>query len=345
MAYATYNGMGLHVWQYTPELEESYYLHLGIASEFYVMSLMGYKVALLLLYLQLFNVVKRFRVACYITMFYTIGYLFCNLITQFLGCDPPQKTWQADLPGHCINTVAANIAYGAGHMSSDLIIALLPLPMVWRLQMRTMREKVGITIVLGSGFIAWAIACIRYAVSTYDMVSYDRTWLAGIGFTFSILEVNTGLICACVPTLKPLLRTAQRSASEYYGSRKGSFAWASKGSRKGSIGNKLSNSDPSNRSGSHGSKSEMKVPKKSMSIPLIETGSTTSTLHSHNPFEDPEAQAYVDSNQPPVISPTLLHNPAHYYNRPRHQPSSSLSPTSPSDRTYYPKPMSIQRPA
>ena len=45
---------------------------------------------------------------------------------------------------------------------------------------------------------AWAIACIRWAISTYNMLSYDRPWWAGISFLFSILEVNTGLICACV---------------------------------------------------------------------------------------------------------------------------------------------------
>jgi hypothetical protein len=36
------------------------------------------------------------------------------------------------------------------------------------------------------------------------MLSYDRPWWAGISFLFSILEVNTGLICACVATLNPV---------------------------------------------------------------------------------------------------------------------------------------------
>lgn len=52
---------------------------------------------------------------------------------------------------------------------------------------------------------AWAVAVVRYALSTYDQLTYDRPWWAGISFTFSILELNTGLICACVPTFSPLL--------------------------------------------------------------------------------------------------------------------------------------------
>ena len=201
---ATHHGMGQHVWTYTPELSKEYYYWLGVASEFYVLSLAGYKTALLLLYLQLFKVNNKFRWACYITLFYTNGYLFCNFITEFLGCDPPARTYDKSIPGHCINTIAANIAYGVGHMSSDLIIAVLPLPMVWRLNLKTVKEKIGISLVLTTGFLAWAVACARFIVSTYDLTSYDRTWYAGIGFMLSVLEVNTGLICSCTPALKPL---------------------------------------------------------------------------------------------------------------------------------------------
>jgi hypothetical protein len=223
LAIATYHGMGQHVWTFTPELNKQYYYWLGVASEFYVLSLAGYKTALLLLYLQLFKVNNKFRWACYITLVYTNGYLFCNFITEFLGCSPPAKTYDKSLKGHCINTVAANIAYGVGHMSSDLIIALLPLPMVWRLQLKTTREKIGISLVLTTGFLAWGVACARFIVSTYDMVSHDRTWYAGIGFMLSVLEVNTGLICSCTPALKPLIRVVKDNSQKWslkYNSRK-----------------------------------------------------------------------------------------------------------------------------
>ena len=223
LATATYHGMGQHIWTFSKELQSEYYYWLSVASEFYVLSLAGYKTALLLLYLQLFKVNKTFRWACYITLFYTNGYLFCNFITEFLGCSPPAKTYNKQLPGHCINTIAANIAYGVGHMSSDLIIAILPLPMVWRLALKSVREKVGISLVLTTGFLAWAVACARFIVSTYDQEVYDRTWYAGIGFMLSVLEINTGLICGCTPALKPLfhnIRDHSQKWSQRYNSRK-----------------------------------------------------------------------------------------------------------------------------
>ncbi|KAI2470873.1 hypothetical protein F4781DRAFT_152870 [Annulohypoxylon bovei var. microspora] len=232
MANATYHGMGLHIWQFTPELNSEYYLWIGISSEFYVLSLAGFKTSLLLLYLQIFGVHRKFRIACYITMFYTLGYLTCNALTEFLGCHPIAKKWHSNLPGHCINTIAANIAYGAGHMTSDLIIGILPLWMVWRLQFPTTKQKIGLSLALSSGLIAWAVACVRWAISTYNMLSYDRPWWAGISFTFSILEVNTGLICACAATFSPLFNVFTSRVRDW--TTRASMSWHNH-SRKASV--------------------------------------------------------------------------------------------------------------
>jgi hypothetical protein len=46
------------------------------------------------------------------------------------------------------------------------------------------------------------------------MLSYDRPWWAGISFAFSILEVNTCLICGCVVTFSPLLSARPRKPSK-----------------------------------------------------------------------------------------------------------------------------------
>lgn len=159
IANATYHGMGLHIWQFTPELNSEYYLWIGISSEFYVLSLAGFKSALILLYLQIFGVNRKFRIACYITLFYTLGYLTCNALTEFLGCHPIAKKWHSNLPGHCINTVAANIAYGAGHMTSDLIIGILPLTMIWRLQFPTTKQKIGLSLALSCGLMSVSLNC------------------------------------------------------------------------------------------------------------------------------------------------------------------------------------------
>ncbi|KAI1081318.1 hypothetical protein F5B20DRAFT_535617 [Whalleya microplaca] len=222
MAQATYNGMGLHIWQFDSELNSRYYLWIGITSEFYVAGLCGFKCALLLLYLRLFGVSQRFKWTCYGMMFFCVTYLFCNAITEFFGCHPIEKKWQPGLPGHCINSVAAANFYGACNMASDLVIAIMPLVVIWRLQFPTTRQKVGLSLVLSCGFLSWAVAVARWAIGTYNMLSYDRPWWAGISFTLSILEINTGLICACVATLSPLWKMAYVQVKDWAGCRSSS---------------------------------------------------------------------------------------------------------------------------
>ncbi|KAI1340643.1 hypothetical protein F5Y15DRAFT_46836 [Xylariaceae sp. FL0016] len=208
MANAAYNGMGLHIWQYDDDLNARYYLWIGITSEFYVLGLMGFKVALLLLYLQLFGVNTKFRWACYGTLFFSVAYLLCNLFTEFLGCTPIEKKWYPSTPGSCIDSKITNAFYGACSMATDLVIAILPLTMVWRLVLPSRRQKVGLTLILSCGFVTWAVAVARWGIAVYNMFTYDRPWWAGISFTLSILEINTGLICACISTLGPLWQLA-----------------------------------------------------------------------------------------------------------------------------------------
>lgn len=45
----------------------------------------------------------------------------------------------------------------------------------------------------------------------------DRTWWAGVSFTLSIIEINTGLICACVATLGPLWKLAYAQVKDWTG--------------------------------------------------------------------------------------------------------------------------------
>ena len=55
-------------------------------------------------------------------------------------------------------------------------------------------------------FRNWAVATVRYAYAVRDLTSPDRPWDAAKTFTWAIIEVNTGLICAYVPVLNPIFR-------------------------------------------------------------------------------------------------------------------------------------------
>ncbi|KAL8634261.1 MAG: hypothetical protein Q9228_008145, partial [Teloschistes exilis] len=107
--------------------------------------------SILVMYLRVFSVNKRFRYATWATMFFVCGYLLSNFWTQLFGCSPRSKYWIPDTPGHCINYTKAGQAYGSMNIASDLLIFILPLPIVWRLQM-PLKERLGVLLIFMSGF-------------------------------------------------------------------------------------------------------------------------------------------------------------------------------------------------
>ena len=116
----------------------------------YLVSLIGYKLSILILYLRLFSVNKIFRYCTWSMIFFVVGYLSANLCTQIFGCMPRSKYWLPDTPGHCMNYIAAGIAYGSMNFVSDLLIFILPHPIVWRLKL-SRREKAGVSFIFMSG--------------------------------------------------------------------------------------------------------------------------------------------------------------------------------------------------
>ena len=116
----------------------------------YLISLLGYKLSILVLYLRLFAVNRIFRYLTWLVMFFVSGYLFSNFWTQIFGCVPRSKYWSPDTPGRCINYTAAGVAYGSMNIASDFIIFILPLPMIWRLKLSS-KEKIGVSLIFMSG--------------------------------------------------------------------------------------------------------------------------------------------------------------------------------------------------
>ena len=147
---ATRYGIDFHAWDSTPALGERLVKWTFIASNTYVPSLLGYKMSILFLYLRIFNVNRSFRYCTWTVMFITFGYLFSNFCTQIFGCQPIAKYWKPQIPGHCILTLKADYVYAPLNFITDLLIFILPLPMVWRLQLSP-GDKLGVLVIFMIG--------------------------------------------------------------------------------------------------------------------------------------------------------------------------------------------------
>ena len=58
-------------------------------------------------------------------------------------------------------------------------------------------------------------AVIRFAYAIQTFKTDDFFWLYSKDMIWCMLELNTGLICACVPTLKPLVKSVNSKLSSF----------------------------------------------------------------------------------------------------------------------------------
>jgi hypothetical protein len=96
----------------------------------------------------------------------------------------------------------------------DLWILALPIKLIMRIP-RPPREKIALFIIFGLGIISTLASIIRLQSLRIFTLSNDPFYDSLPINTWSMVEVNIGILCASIPTLKPLLSKAQSHRSKY----------------------------------------------------------------------------------------------------------------------------------
>ncbi|KAL2854877.1 hypothetical protein BJY01DRAFT_243527 [Aspergillus pseudoustus] len=164
------------------------------------------KSSLLLLYQRIFGIVRPFRIALGISWFLIIGYFIACVIASIAGCLPVSYIWTRfeDPPGtgSCFDEVAFFRWNGIANMLLDILMLILPLPMVWRMKM-SKRRRFLLTGIFGMGGFVCIVSLLRI-VSFSRSNRSDPTFTQIDSSTWSSVEQGVGIVCACLPTLRPL---------------------------------------------------------------------------------------------------------------------------------------------
>lgn len=170
------------------------------------------KISVLLFCRRLFTVTMSntvkwlFRISLTLMIVYTIGYsmvppLACHPMSDFWEQSDPVKILKGYKP-HCYNEGADVVSNGVLSTVQDFVTALLPTILCWNLQ-TSLRERIAIyslfafsyTTVLVSALRTWN--CYRIFYTTFDI-----SWLVSENWTYVLLELHIGCICASAPALK-----------------------------------------------------------------------------------------------------------------------------------------------
>ncbi|TVY23366.1 hypothetical protein LHYA1_G008324 [Lachnellula hyalina] len=163
------------------------------------------KLAILCLYLRVFTT-KPYRWAAYfigVVLIITWIVYFC---VQMVMCVPFAYQWDKTIPnGKCLNQFAIFVWIGLPSIATDLMIIILPLPIIWRLQ-TSINQKIGLTITFLTGSVGIVTAIVRFAVFLrLTKPELDLSWTGVDVVLWATIEPSVYLIAACLPSLRSLL--------------------------------------------------------------------------------------------------------------------------------------------
>ncbi|MCJ1249738.1 hypothetical protein MMC30_006964 [Trapelia coarctata] len=135
--------------------------------------------------------------------------LFCTgtILSTVLQCRPIEALWDQGVPAICENQDAGTLATGTGNFLTDVVVLALPIPSVWRLKLPRM-TRVALMSLFGIGFVVCIISVFRIIYISTGVQFFDITYSKVPTDIYSILELTLGIICACLPIMRPIISKA-----------------------------------------------------------------------------------------------------------------------------------------
>ncbi|KZL75305.1 integral membrane protein, partial [Colletotrichum tofieldiae] len=197
---------------------------------FYITSILGFKISLLLSYLR-FIPKGVYRWATFATMCLCVAYHIAFLVVQLNLCTPIAKQWDPTITnGSCIPGVPFYTSMAALTIVFDIVVMFLPFPVLATSKIQK-RKKFVLLGLFGLGAFITVIQIIRIQ-TVHALANYlDSAPL----IMWSSIENNLGIIVCCVPTLAPLVKYFNEKSRS--GSRSNKYGAASGYGRTGQSGN------------------------------------------------------------------------------------------------------------
>lgn len=223
ICFGVHNGLGRHDVNIDesrrPALRRCEY----VFSILYNPALMATKTSILIFYLRLAKHTQRvLRFASWLTLaIVNIAGIILTLMNVF-QCRPTAAAWDPayDDRSKCIPLLTEFICSSPVNIVTDLAILALPIPVLTGMRLPS-RQKTILVLTFTVGIFVTVVDVIRiyYLQQAITKVptgasgdpqsrfggQTDFAWNASLSLMWSAVEVNVGMTCACVPTLKPLV--------------------------------------------------------------------------------------------------------------------------------------------
>lgn len=126
-----------------------------------------------------------------------------SVLATIFQCSPVEKAFNKSIPETCINNAQFWYANAGFSIATDVVILLIPMPLVYQLQLLRV-QKIALIMVFALGGFVVITSCLR--VTTIDIIANTTDMTYDISSTmWTIIEPNVAVICACLPMVRPVI--------------------------------------------------------------------------------------------------------------------------------------------
>ncbi|KAH8708343.1 hypothetical protein GQ44DRAFT_469721 [Phaeosphaeriaceae sp. PMI808] len=218
-------GLGQHT-QFVPlELQFKQVQALYSVIIMYNAGLIVVKASLLFQYRRLFPGGNTHKI-CFWFLVFLVPWGIVQEILLGLAC-LPIKIIVPSMADKCLSTLPIWYLTSAMNIATDFMVFIVPIPAVLQLHMGR-RQKGLLCALFCLGFFTCAISLIRITTLHKAVDTTDPMWDNGPAAYWTAMELNCGIICACLPTLRPLIsRVIPKLLSSKSGTHSGSHQLSS----------------------------------------------------------------------------------------------------------------------
>ena len=179
---------------------------------------MATKTSILLFYLNLSKTQKIFWWSNIATLAVVNAAGIALTFANIFQCSPVWGEFQESIPSYtiCTDLVTLYLSSAPINIYTDLVILALPMPILTNMRLPR-KQKIILVITFSFGAFVAAVDVVRIAyleqafqvrigeVGEENATASRVTIQDDLSFMWSAIEVHVGILCACVPSLKPLV--------------------------------------------------------------------------------------------------------------------------------------------
>ncbi|KAH7066512.1 hypothetical protein FB567DRAFT_634945 [Paraphoma chrysanthemicola] len=177
-----------------------------VAELFYYVIQVSLKFSILAFYWRIFSVAMRLPIY-FVCGFITMWFIASILVAAF-QCVPVASLWEPSLraSAKCVELAPFFFGTSIPNILADVFLLVLPMPYVWRLKITLAQKFVVLGFFLLGGFVLIASIIRLRLLLLLDIQGFYANWAVENAVFWSLVENCMGVICVCLPSLRPVIK-------------------------------------------------------------------------------------------------------------------------------------------